>query len=112
MSRKYPITCQCSSRNVEFTTEYHKCIWLRFFATILGVLPIVTLVTALLPLLSTLMTGGEVDWPTVLQALIGNIGFIALTIGWAIMKIIIFFTEAKTHVVAICRDCGRIWRLN
>ena len=35
-----------------------------------------------------------------------------LAIGSSLCSLMIFLTESKTHIKAICRDCGNLWNLN
>ena len=54
----------------------------------------------------------EADNPTPSKESLYLFILVVLLIGNFILDIIIYVTESKTHVQAICRDCGEIWLLN
>lgn len=54
----------------------------------------------------------ETDNPTPSKESLYLFILVVLLIGNFILDIIIYVTESKTHVQAICRDCGEIWLLN
>ena len=98
--RIQPITCpRCGSRSLAFVTEYHKEIFLKIAQMICTVLLIVIAVSDIDYLFS--------EHPErLVEETIPLIIFIGL---FSIARHLI---ESKTHVQAICKDCGNLWLLN
>ena len=87
----------CGSRSIEFVAEYHKEIAGRIFMLIF------------LCLAATFAGFYYFNLAKERQILLYCailFGFIALTILISIWK-----DESKTHISAICRNCGNIWLL-
>lgn len=91
---------RCGSSNLEFVTEYHKCIWLRIVVTILVVLLGVFVVRYLTASISG--RNGADDMRAIL----------IIAVFYILFQLSVWLTESKTHVQGICRDCGNIWLLN
>lgn len=109
---KTPITCpDCHSDHYDFVPEYHKCIWLRVIVKILQVLFWASLIVALLPLITSLFAGTQPDTQLFVQLLFSNGMFIGVGILYAILSLVIYIVESKTHIVAVCRDCGKTWKI-
>lgn len=117
-----PITCPiCGNTKLAYVTEYHKCIYARIINSLL--LPI-TIILALLGTIKMLTFDySKLDSLTLQiiyqRNLISDSGaFIYfLFAGFAllifiILQITISTAESKTHVCAICNNCGKIWNLN
>ena len=121
------ITCpRCGGTSVEFVSEYHKCIWLKFFRNLFLIAAIAFFVLYLFLFLQNMTD----IFAAVVKAIEENITsdrnpnqligtydiFLylaaALVVVSFIMQIVIYFAERRTHVQGICRDCGYIWRLN
>ena len=132
----------CRSLNVEFVTEYHHAIGLRILKKLLiigmfvaGFLFAINLLPSLFPdtdksntnqtknifVLEEDAPSSAFPQPTAFISQESNTPskeslyffiLIVLLIGNFILDIIIYVTESKTHVQAICRDCGEIWLLN
>ena len=130
------------SLNVEFVTEYHHAIGLRILKKLLiigmfvaGFLFAINLLPSLFPdtdksntnqtknifVLEEDAPSSAFPQPTASISQESNTPskeslyffiLIVLLIGNFILDIIIYVTESKTHVQAICRDCGEIWLLN
>ena len=96
------LTCpRCGSLKLEFVTEYHKCILARIFATLLLIGTCISAWTVLLNHLLNTDDGGISTF------------FIIISItAYFLIQCYIFFTESKTHVQGVCRNCGNIWLLN
>lgn len=105
----HAIRCKhCKSTNLEFLPEYHKCIWLRFFRNILVIVLAIFLLPGLAAIFAGLFTGQEFDWQIIIKLATPLLAYIIIAV---ILSLIIFFKESKTHVQAVCRDCGKIWIL-
>ncbi len=121
------ITCpRCGGTSVEFITEYHKCIWLKFFRN----LCLITAIAFFVLYLFLFLQGMTNIFAAVVKAieesttstrdpnkLLGNYDIFlyisaALVVVSFAMQTVIYFAERRTHVQGICRDCGNIWRLN
>ena len=132
----------CRSLNVEFVTEYHHAIGLRILKKLLiigmfvaGFLFAINLLPSHFPdtdksnanqtknifVLEEDAPSSAFPQPTASISQESNTPskeslyffiLIVLLIGNFILDIIIYVTESKTHVQAICRDCGEIWLLN
>lgn len=98
---KNGIKCpNCGSINISFVTEAHKCIVLKIINTLVAVVFIITCFTKLTDIINGTLQSSAI---TVLS-IFGS--------AFVIINIIIYFFESKTHVQAICRDCGNLWLLN
>lgn len=93
----------CGSVELAFVTEYHRAIGTKIISSILFLIATGTLLSVLISLITKTKT--EADGV-----------FIAIIFICYIMALfcrcIAYITESKTHVQAICRDCGNIWLLN
>ncbi len=98
------IVCpNCGSKQIEFVTEYHKCIIARILSSLFLV---ICVISAVYVIKNSLIV---VDDP----------GSGASTL-WLILSLFavfatqcyIIYNESKTHIQAVCRDCGNIWFLN
>lgn len=97
-----PITCpNCGSREIAFVTEYHKCIVARIICAILTVLFFIIFFMNLQDVLKGITPSDGTKVITILSAFLS----VCMLIG-------IFITESKTHVQAICKNCGNLWLLN
>lgn len=97
-----PITCPyCGSREIAFVTEYHKCIGARIFFILL------TAATIFI---------AYMNFQDSLRGITPSEGLIALMFILAVFAIFlligVFVAESKTHVQAICKNCGTLWLLN
>jgi hypothetical protein len=91
-----PIVCpHCGSKNLAYVSEYHKSIVGRIFTAIFLFLSIV--------LIGSSMLGNNSNTNSIATA------FSAATLLFYVMVLII---ESRTHVKAICKDCGNIWLLD
>lgn len=100
-----PITCPiCGKREIAFVTEYHKSIGCRIISIIAGIL----FLCLFAPSFGGLLNGTESDLSITLEEPIASI----FAIIFVVTKIAQYFIEAKTHVQAICKDCGHLWLLN
>ncbi len=121
------ITCpRCGSTSVEFITEYHKCIWLKFFRN----LCLITAIALFVLFLVLSLDNMKFDFATIVRAVgdattdirkvydrDGSVDIFlyisaALVVVSFAMQTVVYFAERRTHVQGICRDCGNIWRLN
>lgn len=103
-----PIICpKCLSNNLFFVTEYHKCVWLRLLINVLFVLLFLSIINDIL------FIQQNINNINIKNTLI-NISTISLLFLFLILiiKSIINYIESKTHIQAICKDCGHIWFLN
>ena len=99
-----PITCpRCGSRELAFVTEYHKATCSRIFSTILFIIFCAFGIFIIPEFLSEPFTFNDPEAVFV---------FVSAGLGALTLKIIQHSIESKTHVQAICRDCGRLWLLN
>lgn len=121
------ITCpRCGGTSIEFITEYHKCIWLKFFRNLLLILAVASFALYLFLFLQNMtdIIAAVVD--TIEESitntrnsneLLGAYDIFlyisaALVVVSFAMQTVIYFAERRTHVQGICRSCGNIWRLN
>ena len=95
------ITCpRCGSTHIAFVTEYHKANLAKLFLVILlSVMAILISVAA-----ANKFADGTGAGCTIVAAILG-----VISLG---LLFHIFFEESKTHVQAICRNCGKLWLLN
>lgn len=109
---KSPIKCtSCHSDHYDFVPEYHKCIWLRVIVKILQVIFWGSLIIALLPTIATIFSGKQIDPNLLIQVLLTNGIFLGVGVLYAVLSLVIYITESKTHIVAVCRDCGKVWKI-
>ncbi len=95
-----PITCpRCGSKELAFVTEYHKCVLVKFIANII----LASIVLILVFNLSTLISQGVGQYITPV---------IILTALYICCQIYILAVESRTHVKAICQNCGNLWLLD
>ena len=97
-----PITCpHCGGKNIALITEYHKCVFPKILATLFLIGAFISAWSILLNQFSDSNNDGK------------NILFLLMSIaGYFVVQCYIFYTESKTHVQGICRDCGKIWLIN
>ena len=90
------ITCPiCGRRELAFVTEWHKSWGLRIFSGIL----------LFLYALMVVNTFEEYGFKI-------SMSFITGLIPYLLLRLAITCIESKTHVKAICKDCGHIWLLD
>ena len=95
------ITCpRCGSTQIAFVTEYHKANLAKAILVIL---------LAIMAVLISIAAGYKFDGSTGVWCMAGAIILGIIAIG---LLFHIFHEESKTHVQAICRDCGKLWLLN
>lgn len=90
----------CGSTHIEFLTEYHRCIGMRVICIIFAALFVFFIVGYLFS-----MPTGENREFSIAAMIVSGFFVVAFTIA-------IWIKESKTHVQAVCRDCGNIWLLN
>lgn len=108
-----PITCpQCGRREIAFVTEYHKCIGLRIARNACLILSISILYLLFSP--AVLCVAGSAAGSSTNYFRPGAIYVIPILLILAaiITSIFIYIIERKTHIQAICRDCGHLWLVN
>lgn len=89
---KRPIVCpHCKSKELAFVSEAHKAIVARIFE----------LIVIFLSAIIILYVAKDLDSAVVLL-----ITFAMLILS---LRIYIFYTESKTHVQCICKECGNLW---
>lgn len=91
---------RCGSLHIEFVTEYHKCVWLRLIASALIVLIGIFAISYLADTILGIEDKGDM------------ILLIFTTMSYLLIQVAVYYTESKTHVQGVCRDCGNIWLLN
>lgn len=98
--RHNPITCStCGSRDIAYVAETHRSIFLRFFSLIfLGIC-----VWLISKAIITLLGNPEAD--VSISFGFGGICFIV----FLCFQISVFFSEARSHVKCVCKDCGDVW---
>lgn len=98
----HPICCpNCMSKNISFVAEYHKYLGLRIACYIL------------FGILAALIYGHIWDFVKNQKSDPLHItASICCTILIIIFEIIIAAGEQRTHIKAICRDCGKIWLID
>lgn len=93
-----PIICPiCGNYELSFVTDYHKSIWLKLVNNIILILLFITIIINFSKIIS-----GEIDLTII----------ILLVSIYTLLNIVIYLTESKTHVKAICRQCGHIWLID
>ena len=106
-----PITCPfCGSRELAFVAEYHKSLTARAFLGFLKVCLCLTWIGVIFSFIQNPETGFAKE----LQ-LTGNVIIpvsISILILMAVLKGVIMFSEARTHVKSICKNCGHLWVLD
>ena len=95
--RIQPITCpRCGRSSLSFVAEYHKDFHSRIWA-------LIALTAGIILIFFTVKYEFDPDY------LIANI---FCFVAYVLFHIKTIFTEARTHVKSICRDCGHIWLLD
>lgn len=98
----HPITCpNCGSREIAYVTEYHKCVLLKIINSIIVVIAIIQLFKSI----SSFFENTD-------DSTLNSFLLIILPVIYILIQIIIFFTESRTHVRAICKNCGNLWLLD
>lgn len=92
---------QCGSKNIEFVTEYHKCILARILSALFFVMAIIAAYFEITDLISNFESNGVSTFTLILSVF-----------AYFITQCYIVFVESKTHVQGVCRDCGNIWLIN
>lgn len=96
----------CCGNNLAFITEYHKSVVGRLFATIFLAVTIFLLIdsaTFYLAQVIKLKSNAELE----------NVGTIfTCALLYVCTKTMYTATESKTHIQAICKDCGNHWLMN
>lgn len=99
--RYMAIICpKCGSKEIAFVTEYHKCLGARISLAITATL------FPLLCIFAIVLLGFYEA-----RGIIALLGFLFGT-GIITSIICIIVIESRTHVQAICRNCGNLWLLN
>ena len=99
--RFMPVHCpRCKSRNVKFLTEYHKCLWLRFFS---GLFLIAAVTLCFLGIAASLSTKKSSGTPAEYE--FGALCAVASLVFYTIR----LYRESKTHIQCVCPDCGAVW---
>lgn len=89
-----PIICPvCGSVNLSFIAEYHKSIILKAINTLI-------LIIGLIIIIKNITNLSDKTVQTALYV---------LTVIYALIYVVIFSSESRTHTKGICRDCGFIW---
>ena len=97
--RYNPIHCHlCGSENIEFVAEYHKAVFLRILASVSILLAVIFSIDIISDIFH-------------LKEHLNTAPIIISLVAYVILKSIIYFVENRTHIKAICRDCGNIWVL-
>lgn len=108
-----PIFCPCCrSMRVEFVTEYHRALGLRFLRKVLRFFLYGFLIFFVLNLLPLASFNEEIIEAVIKEESFSVLMIILLALGSSLCSLMIFLTESKTHIKAICRDCGNLWNLN
>ena len=101
------ITCpKCGSRHLAFVTEYHKAIWCRLFAILFKAMIILLLFESAVIYIGEILTLESHPEFKNLPSLV--------TLGLLYGSFFLFYIliESKTHIQAICKDCGHYWLMN
>lgn len=101
---KKPIVCPiCGSVHLAFVTEYHKALALRILRLVIALIAAAVFAYNCYSIFVELKKPefGSTFIPLFFLILI------AVVISWFIIAI-----ESKTHVKAICKDCGNLWLLD
>ena len=109
--KKYtPIKCaRCGNKDLRYVAEYHKCIKLRVVVKIVQLIFFVSIFFTVLPILPTIMAGGQTVGNTLMQTLISASVPVWSGIIYAILSLSIYVLESETHVKCICPECGATW---
>lgn len=103
-TEKKPIICPvCGNVHLAFVTEYHKAIFLRIIRLILTLF---TLVLFCSDCYTALIKHEQSSFESL------SVVLIILIIAITILSCFVIAIESKTHVQAICKDCGNLWLLN
>ncbi len=95
------VTCpKCGSKNFEFVSEYHRCVWQRAFLFV----PAIVFLIFIVKYFADLILSEDSTMDLVVA--------IVCAVIFAILQISIWLTESKTHIQGVCRDCGNIWYMN
>ena len=98
-----PIRCEsCTSTNLSFVSESHKCVIGRFIFAVIVAVVLYFAVTDLQNIFSP--SGDDEAIPFATYALCATL--------LVVLHLVINYIESKTHIKAICRDCGRTWLLD
>lgn len=98
-----PIKCaNCTSTNLSFVSESHKCVFGRFIFAVVVAIVLYFAITDLRNIFSPSGNGESI--PIAIYAICA-----ALLV---VLHLAINYIESKTHIKAICRDCGRTWLLD
>lgn len=101
---KKPIVCPiCGSVHLAFVTEYHKALTLRILRLVIALIAASVFAYNCHSIFVELKKPefGSIFIPLFFLILI------AVVISWFIIAI-----ESKTHVKAICKECGNLWLLD
>lgn len=106
-----PIKCpHCKSQNLTFVSEYHKALILRIIRNVLIAIAAMLIILNTYFVIQDQLSDNKAykyidSWsePSFVAVIC-----ILLMIGIG-LTIFINITESKTHVRAICRDCGNVW---
>ena len=103
-----PIICPiCGSEELAFVPEYHKSVGYRIACVISLLFCLISAGMIIKDLLST--TNVEIQEANMLT----NIFLFAFgVVFFLVFYIVIIAIEHRTHIKAICRDCGYIWLLD
>ena len=98
-----PITCPvCGSRELAFVSEVEKSFIAKALCTPCLIIAVLFLGKIII---STAIPSIEVSESDIGLFLIAAVLYIGL-------NFFVYVTERKSHVCAICKDCGYIWTLN
>lgn len=103
-----PIICpRCGSRELAFVTEYHKAIKTRALELIAAIALCIAAFIYIPEILTLILTGESI--PMLEDPVAGLVIMIGI---YFIVKLFRMYIESKTHVMAICKDCGATWLHN
>ena len=95
----------CGHSHLAFVTEYHKSVFGRLFARIFLAIVIFLLFDCGITYLGELLTESDPE--------VQNIGaLLVFTLLYVCCTIVYNAIESKTHIQAICKDCGNHWLMN
>ena len=97
-----PIKCpNCGNTELAYVPEYHKYLLLRIFRGIFLIAAII-LGSITIPQFAVEMDGMPPTFaPMIITAVIAGV-----------LSIIILIKESRTHIKAICQNCGNIWLID
>lgn len=95
----------CCGNNLAFITEYHKSVFGRLFARIFLAIVIFLLFDSGITYLGELLTESDPEFQNIGALLVFALLYVCSTIIYSV-------TESKTHIQAICKDCGNHWLMN